>query len=98
MTSGLLHKLENLLNVFCSEVLNVDVFEVELRFSVGEPALSMDEIDDKLYEIRFDDALVCHDGEGKVSLSLSRQAASESALISSVQLLVKEIFPKATWL
>ena len=96
--SGLLRKLENLLNVFCSEVLNVDVFEVELRFSVGEPALSMDEIDDKLYEIGFDDVLVGHDGEGKVSLSLSRQAASESALISSVQLLVKEIFPKATWL
>ena len=96
--SGLLRKLENLLNVFCSGVLNVDVFEVELRFSVGEPALSMDEIDDRLYEIGFDDALVGHDGEGKVSLSLRRQAASESALISSVQLLVKEIFPKATWL
>ena len=76
----------------------MDVFEVELRFSIGEPALSMDEIDDKLYEIGFDDTLVGHDGEGKVSLSLSRQAASERALISSVQLLVKEIFPKATWL
>ncbi len=76
----------------------MDVFEVELRFSVGEPVLSMDEIDDKLYEIGFDDALVGHDCEGKVSLSLSRQAVSESALISSVQLLVKEIFPKATWL
>lgn len=76
----------------------MDVFEVELRFSVGEPALSKDEIDDKLYEFGFGDALVGHDGEGKVSLSLSRQAASESALISSVQLLVKEIFPKATWL
>ena len=96
--NGLLLKLENLLNVFCNELLNVNKYEVELKFSVGDNTLSMDEIDDKLYESGFDDALVGHDGEGKVSLSLSRQAASESALISSVQSLVKEIFPKATWL
>jgi len=46
------------LNVFFNEVFNVDVYEVELRFSVGgEPALSMDYIDDKLYESGFGDAL-----------------------------------------
>ena len=76
----------------------MDEFEVELRFSVGEPTLSMDEIDDKLYEIGFDDALVGHDGEGKVSILLNRQAANKSALISSVQSLIKEIFPNVTWL
>lgn len=76
----------------------MDIYEVELRFSVGEPALSIDAIDDILYDSGFDDALVGHGGGGKVSITLSRQATSERALVSSVQLLVKEIFPKATWL
>ncbi len=55
--SGLLLKQKSLLNVFFNEVFNVDVYEVELRFSVGEPVLSMDYIDDKLYESGFGDAL-----------------------------------------
>ncbi len=55
--SGLLLKQKSLLNVFFNEVFNVDVYEIELRFSVGEPALSMDDIDDKLYESGFCDAL-----------------------------------------
>ena len=76
----------------------MNVYEIELRFSVGEPSLSVDDIDDKLYDAGFGDALVGHGGEGKVSILLSRQAASERALISRVQLLIKEIFPKATWL
>ncbi|GFD86819.1 hypothetical protein KUL150_28780 [Alteromonas sp. KUL150] len=76
----------------------MNVFEIELRFCVGERSVSMDDIDDKLYEAGFGDALVGHGGEGKVSITLSRTAASERALISSVQLLIKEIFPKATWL
>ncbi|OKY27510.1 hypothetical protein [Thalassotalea sp. PP2-459] len=76
----------------------MDVYEVELRFSVGEPALSIDAIDDILYDSGFGDALVGHGGRGKVSITLSRQAASEKDLISSTQLLIKEIFPKATWL
>lgn len=96
--NGLLLKLENLLNVFCNEVLNVDVFEVELRFSVGEPALSMDEIDDKLYESGFGDALVGHGGKGRVSIALSRQAASEKELIGNTRVLIEKIFPQATWL
>ena len=55
--SGLLLKQKSLLNVFFNEVFNVDVYEVELRFSVGEPVLSMDYTDDKLYESGFGDAL-----------------------------------------
>ena len=62
--SGLLRTLENLLNVFCDGVLNVIVYEIELRFCVGERSLSMDDIDDKLYEAGFGDALVGHGGEG----------------------------------
>lgn len=76
----------------------MDVFEVELRFCVGERSLSMDDIDDKLYEAGFEDALVGHGGEGRVSISLTRQAASESELIGITRVLIEEIFPKATWL
>lgn len=96
--SGLLLKQESLLNVFCNEVFNVDTYEVELRFSVGEPALSMDEIDDKLYESGFGDALVGHGGKGRVSIALSRQAASEKELIGNTRVLIEKIFPQATWL
>ncbi len=68
----------------------MDVFEVELRFTVGKSALSMDEIDDKLYEIGFDDALVGHGGKGRVSIALSRQATSEGELISTIQTLIEK--------
>lgn len=84
--------------MFCNEVFNVDVYEVELRFSVGEPALSMDEIDDKLYESGFGDALVGHGDKGRVSIALSRQAASEKELIGNTRVLIEKIFPQATWL
>lgn len=74
----------------------MDVYEVELRFSVGEPALSMDDIDDKLYESGFGDALVGHgdDGDdGEISITLSRQATSERELICTVQALIEKYFP-----
>lgn len=96
--SGLLRTLENLLNVFCDGVLNVIVYEIELRFCVGERSLSMDDIDDKLYEAGFGDALVGHGGEGKVSITLSRTVARERELISRVQALIEKIFPQVTWL
>lgn len=79
-------------------MFNVDVYEVELRFSVGEPALSMDEIDDKLYESGFGDALVGHGGKGRVSIALGRQAASEKELIGNTRVFIEKIFSQATWL
>lgn len=42
--------------------------------------------------------MVGHGGEGRVSISLTRQAASESELIGNTRVLIEEIFPKATWL
>lgn len=76
----------------------MNVFEIELRFCVGERSVSMDDIDDKLYEAGFGDALVGHGGEGKVSITLSRTAASEIELISRVQALIEKIFPQVTWI
>tara|TARA_B110000211_G_scaffold319_1_gene373 strand:- start:2110 stop:2688 length:579 start_codon:yes stop_codon:yes gene_type:complete len=76
----------------------VDVYEVELQFSVGDHTLSMDEIDDKLYKGGFDDALVGHGCKGRVSIALSRQAASEKELIGNTRVLIEKIFPQATWL
>lgn len=73
-------------------------YEVELKFSVGDSTLSMDEIDDKLFECGFGDALVGHGGDGKVSMTLSRKATSERELINSIQSLIQKIFPQATWL
>ncbi|MFC0119180.1 hypothetical protein ACFFK7_14805 [Pseudoalteromonas xiamenensis] len=58
----------------------------------------MDDIDDKLYEAGFGDALVGHGGEGKVSITLSRTAARESELINRVQALIENIFPQVIWL
>lgn len=58
----------------------------------------MDEIDDKLYENGFGDALVGHGGKGRVSIALSRQAASEKELIGNTRVLIEKIFPQVTWL
>ncbi len=82
--NGLLLKQKSLLNVLFNEEFNVDVYEVELRFSVGEPALSMDYLDDKLYESGFGGALVGHGDDGEVSITLSRQATSERELICTL--------------
>lgn len=76
----------------------MNTYEVDLQFCVGEQALSMDDIDDKLFESGFGDALVGHGGEGKVSITLSRRAVSERELIISIRVLIEKIFPKATWL
>lgn len=76
----------------------MNVYEIELRFCVEERSLSMDDIDDKLYEAGFGDALIGHGGEGKVSITLSRTAARERELISRVQALIEKIFPQVTWL
>lgn len=73
-------------------------FEVEMKFNVGDSDLSMDEIDDKLYEAGYGDAFVCHNGEGSVSITFSRKEISKFQLVRVTRIEIKQLFPKVEWL
>jgi hypothetical protein len=61
-------------------------FEFTLCFNVTRCHLSMDEIDDRLFEAGCDDALVRHSKNGAISLEFIRAAHSaQEAMLSAVE-------------
>ena len=55
----------------------------------------MDEIDDSLFEVGFDDAIVSHSGDGKIAIELSREATSYAGLVESIVAEVMNVIPSA---
>ena len=72
--------------------------ELTIRFNVGDSSLSMDEIDDRLYEADFDDGFVTHNGNSSVSISVERYSGSKRELEDSLTKALITIFPRAVWL
>lgn len=88
-----------LVNTVCNwRDINLKTFEVEMKFNVGDSDLSMDEIDDKLYEAGYGDAFVCHNGVGSVSITFSRKEISKFQLVRVTRIEIKQLFPKVEWL
>ncbi|WP_193988037.1 hypothetical protein [Lelliottia steviae] len=75
----------------------MEFFEITIHLNVGDPSLSMDDIDDRLYEAGFDDAFISHDGKGAISVSLERVALTEKELFDKVKKHLINLFPKAVW-
>jgi len=70
-------------------------FDVTVTIEIGETNLSLDEIDDLLFEGGFDDALISHSDARRIQIELRRNASSKDFLIEAVLRQVSEIFPNS---
>lgn len=69
--------------------------EASIKFEINDDSLTMDEIDDGLFEVGFDDAIVSHSGDGKIAIELSRNSTCYDNLVESVVAKVKNAIPSA---
>lgn len=76
-----------------SDCNSMELFEITIHLNVGDTSLSMDDIDDRLYEAGFDDAFINHNAKGAISVSLEREAAKKEELIEQVKIHLLHIFP-----
>ena len=71
------------------------IYEATIKFEINDDSLTMDEIDDSLFEVGFDDAIVSHSGDGKIAIELSREATSYAGLVESIVAEVMNVIPSA---
>ena len=57
-------------------------FDVTVTIEIGETNLSLDEIDDLLFEGGFDDALTSHFDIRRIQIELRRNASSKDFLLT----------------
>lgn len=71
------------------------IYEATIKFEINDDSLTMDEIDDSLFEVGFDDAIVSHSGDGRITIELSRETTSYADLVESVVAEVMNAIPSA---
>ncbi|MCO6355144.1 hypothetical protein GBO14_10495 [Pseudoalteromonas shioyasakiensis] len=69
--------------------------EAVIRFEINNDSLTLDDIDNCLFEAGFDDAIVSHSGGGTIAIELSRDATSHAKLVESVVATVMSVIPSA---
>lgn len=69
--------------------------EAVIRFEINNDSLTLDDIDNCLFEAGFDDAIVSHSGDGTIAIELSRDANSYADLFESVVDTVINAIPSA---
>lgn len=69
--------------------------ETSIKFEINDDSLTIDEIDDALFEAGFDDAIVSHSGDGRIAIELSRDSTSYANLVESVVAEVMNAIPSA---
>ena len=69
--------------------------EVVIRFEINNDSLTLDDIDDCLFEAGFDDAIISHSGGGTIAIELTRDAISHAKLVESVVATVMSVIPSA---
>ncbi|GEM_PF-874683 len=80
-------------NIEHSECNSMKLFEISIHLNVGDLSLSMDDIDNRLYEAGFGDAFIGHNGKGAISVSIEREAVRKEELIEQVKIHLLNIFP-----
>ncbi|WP_348708298.1 3'-5' exonuclease [uncultured Pseudoalteromonas sp.] len=71
------------------------MYEVIIKFKINNDLLTMDEIDNSLFDVGFDDAIISHSGDGRIAISLSRDSTSYVGFVESVVDTVMNAIPSA---
>ncbi len=71
------------------------MIEAVIRFEINNDSLTLDDIDDSLFEVGFDDAIVSHSGDGRIAIEFSRKTTSYADLFGSVVDTVINAIPSA---
>ncbi|WP_286235365.1 hypothetical protein [Thalassotalea sediminis] len=71
----------------------MNAFNITIKFDLSDYNMSMENIDDLLFEGGFDDAFVSHSGTGQVEIEVSRIAETEDILKESIIRQVSRLFP-----
>ncbi|TMP87546.1 hypothetical protein CWC05_06730 [Pseudoalteromonas ruthenica] len=73
----------------------MNTFNITIKFDLRDDNMSMDNIDDLLFEGGFDDAFVSHSGTGQIEIEISRNAETEDILTDSIIRQVRSLFPNS---
>lgn len=84
-----------LLPLIFNDKERLGIYEITIKFEINDGSLSMDEIDNALFEAGFDDAIISHSGDGRIAIELSRDSTSYANLIESVVVEVMNAIPSA---
>mgnify|MGYP001498539496 FL=1 len=76
----------------------MNTFNITIKFDLRDDNMSMDNIDDLLFENGFDDAFVSHSGTGQVEIEISRNAETKDILTESIIRQVTSLFPNSKFL
>lgn len=84
-----------LLPLIFNDIKQPTMHEIIIKFEMNDDSLTMDEIDNSLFEVGFDDAIISHSGDGKIAIELSREATSYADLVESIVAGVMNAIPSA---
>ncbi|HAD70677.1 hypothetical protein NO989_00230 [Alteromonas sp. DY56-G5] len=76
----------------------MNTFNITIKFDLRDDNMSMDNIDDLLFENGFDDAFVSHSGTGQIEIEISRNAETKDILTESIIRQVTSLFPNSKFL
>ena len=76
----------------------MNTFNITIKFDLRDDNMSMDNIDDLLFENGFDDAFVSHSGTGQIEIEISRNAETKDILRELIIRLVTSLFPNSKFL
>lgn len=84
-----------LLPLIFNDIKRSTMHEIIIKFEMNDDSLTMDEIDNRLFEVGFDDAIISHSDDGKLAIECSRDSTSYADLVESVVAEVKNAIPSA---
>ena len=73
----------------------MNTFNITIKFDLRDDNMSMDNIDDLLFEGGFDDAFVSHSGTGQIEIEVRRSAETKGILTESIIRQVTSLFPNS---
>lgn len=76
----------------------MNTFNITIKFDLRDDNMSMDNIDDLLFENGFDDAFVSHSGTGQIEIEISRNAETEDILTESIIRTISRLFPNSKYI
>ena len=74
---------------------NLKEYSATVMFDLGGSEMSIDNIDDLLFEAGFDDALISHSCTGQIEIEVLRNAETIDFLKESIIQKIRSLFPNS---